>query len=377
MRGAYCYLPILPARGGAFRAVGALSPLARSRLAPLFDIRSVVLKVGKSLDTYLNDRAKGIQNCWEPDRPVYVDVHDLPLDWKTTSGAQPIAYVVDYLRSRGSRVIPVTGTESDRGEDYLRTIRALVSRRDDGACLRLARDDLSEPRLLRSSISAVLDLIKLAPETIDIVLDLRYVGRESVESLRAMTLEALQVIEGLGQFRNIAIAGSSVPDVMNKRDQGKVRREPRVELQLWSQTLDAFAASVPIPLSDYAIAGAHYVPPAKMVRPPARVRYTTLRDHVFRRANRGEHRALCRQLIESEDYLGDTFSAGDQRLHLSANGRTGPGTPALWVGYDTNHHLELVSEQAWKILQQRGVDNRFALSTPVSRPWLQPELLDS
>ena len=37
MRGTYCYLPILRARHGAFNAVGSLSPLARSRLTPLFD----------------------------------------------------------------------------------------------------------------------------------------------------------------------------------------------------------------------------------------------------------------------------------------------------------------------------------------------------
>jgi len=376
MRGSYCYLPILPARFGAFRAVGALSPASRSRLMPMFDVRSVILKNGETLDAYLIKRAIGISQCWEAGRPVYVDAHDLPLEARTLSGAQPIAFLVDYFRSRGARVVPVTGTEGDRGTDYLQTMRALVAQVGDGACLRLQRDDLESAQILQASIAAVLNVIRLSPEHVDIVLDLRYVGRDSPESLRAMVLEALQVIDSVGNFRNVAVAGSSVPDAMGKRDQGKVRREPRIELQLWTQLLESMVAGYPMPFSDYGIVGALYAPPGKPVQVPARIRYTTPRDHVFRRASRSEHRDLCRQLIESEDFRGSSFSAGDQRLHRSAMGRATPGNPAQWVGYDTNHHLELVSEQAWNLLQSRGLDGRFTLPERSPRPWLQPELLD-
>ncbi len=376
MRGAYCYLPVLPARGGAFRAVGALSSLARSRLTPMFDVRAPILKSGKTIDEYLSERAKGIHECWEPERPIYVDVHDLPLE-HTSSGAYPIAIMVDSLLSRGSRVIPVTGTEADRDKEYLNTIRALTSAGGDGACLRLARDELNEPKLLHSSTLAVLDLIKLPPESVDIVLDFRYIGRDTIESLRATVMEVLQTVQSIGSFRNVAIVGSSVPDLLTKRTQGVILRVPRKELELWMELLPAFANSWPIPLSDYAIVGAHYVPPAKVVRSPARVRYTTLREHVFRRAKRGEHREICEQLIDSGDYVGATFSVGDQRIQQSAKKRGPPGNPAIWVAYDTNHHLELVSEQAWNFIKQRSLENRFSLPEPNPRPWLQPELIDA
>ena len=68
MRGAYCYLPILTARDGAFRAVSTLSPLARSRLTPLFDVPAPVLKEGKTLDAYLTERANGMHRCWDAGR---------------------------------------------------------------------------------------------------------------------------------------------------------------------------------------------------------------------------------------------------------------------------------------------------------------------
>lgn len=95
MRGTYCYLPILRARWGAFQAIGELSPIARSRLTPLFDVPVPTPKNGRTLETYLAERAKGIHQSWGQERPVYVDIDDLPLDLRTSSGAQPIAYLLN------------------------------------------------------------------------------------------------------------------------------------------------------------------------------------------------------------------------------------------------------------------------------------------
>ncbi len=115
VRASYCYLPILPARSGAFRAVAALSPDAVSRITPMFDVPVPVLKKGKTIDVYLTERAEGIHGCWERDRPAYVDVHDLDPALRTTAGVQPIAFLLHQLKQRGSRAIPVTGTAADRG----------------------------------------------------------------------------------------------------------------------------------------------------------------------------------------------------------------------------------------------------------------------
>jgi len=129
MRGSYCYMPILPARYGAFRAVASLSPIGRSRIAPMFDVPNVVLKTNQTIDSYLEKRARETRNCWEPDRVSCLDVHNLPLD-------------------------------------------------------------------------------------------------------------ALRVVAGVAVFRNLSIAASSVPDLLPKKDQGKVRRERRRDFDLWDAILE-------------------------------------------------------------------------------------------------------------------------------------------
>jgi hypothetical protein len=121
------------------------------------------------------------------------------------------------MRLRGLRPIPVTGTEAERGPDYLEAIRALIPRESDGICVRLERDELNEPKLLRTSLSSTVDVLFFDPDRVDLILDFRYVGRDAVEVLRATTLEALRVIRDVGLFRNITIAGGSVPDQLRDK----------------------------------------------------------------------------------------------------------------------------------------------------------------
>jgi hypothetical protein len=60
MKGVFCYLPILRAKQGEFRACGKLSPQAKTRTAVLFDIPVPALRGGKTLDDYF----AGPIFCW-------------------------------------------------------------------------------------------------------------------------------------------------------------------------------------------------------------------------------------------------------------------------------------------------------------------------
>jgi len=53
MKGSFCYLPILKARGGVFDAVRTVSPKARARIAPLFDVLPPNARQGKDPQAYL------------------------------------------------------------------------------------------------------------------------------------------------------------------------------------------------------------------------------------------------------------------------------------------------------------------------------------
>jgi hypothetical protein len=338
----------------------------------MFDVPNVPLKPGQTLDQYLERKAEGIRQCWEPDRGAYLDVSALPLDWRTTNGALPLVFLVDNLRARGSRVIPVTGTRLDRDVAYVSSVRDLCAQDADGVCLRLARDELLDRASLRESVQETVELLRVDPSSIDVVLDFRFVGMDRADRLRGWAMEALQVFDRIAAFRNVSIAASSIPELLPKKDTGVVRREPRIELPVWSELIKLFSGTHPF--ADYGVVGAHYVPPGKPVNTPARIRYTTQEEHIFLRGGRTEHGQISRQLLELQDFAGAEYSVGDQRLAESATGKSGPGNAGLWVGYDANHHLEFVSEQTWSILQQAGKAALFTFADPQRRPWLQREL---
>src|SRR5258705_448100 len=70
------------------------------------------------LERHLTERAEGIRRCWVPDRPFYIDAHDLPLELKVT-GIWPVEHLFEGLRRRGLRPIPVSGTGAERGVEYV------------------------------------------------------------------------------------------------------------------------------------------------------------------------------------------------------------------------------------------------------------------
>ena len=63
MRGSFCYMANLSARGGAIAAASNLSPLAHARSAFLFDLPRPVLPEGRSIEVELDKRGDGIVRC--------------------------------------------------------------------------------------------------------------------------------------------------------------------------------------------------------------------------------------------------------------------------------------------------------------------------
>lgn len=125
--------------------------------------------------------------------------------------------------------------------------------------------------------------------------------------------------------------------------------------------------------ADHGVIYAHYVPPAGFVRVPPRIRYTTATEHMFYRAKKGEYSKICKQLVSSDYYAGESFCAGDRRISQCAKDAFNSNTAGAWVATDTNHHLEYVSNQAWMHLRAAGLSGRFALPEPQHFPWLQVE----
>jgi hypothetical protein len=272
------------------------------------------------------------------------------------------------------RPIPVTGTTAERGRGYVREIAQRAEGLGSGLCIRVEREEVEDNGALQASLLETLDQLSGAMAHIDLLLDFGFVGPDKASEIANIAANALSIAFSTAAWRNVAVAGGSVPDQLGKKDTGKVRREPRVELAAWAILQTTFNAAVA--LSDFGVISPRYVKPGRVVNVPARVRYTTPSEHIFLRTGRSGHPDLCEQLLEMDEFVGEAYSAGDQRMAHVAHGLAGPGAPGVWIAGDLNHHLELVSAQAWDLIRASGNTNRFTLPEPQRYPWLQPALTE-
>ncbi len=139
---------------------------------------------------------------------------------------------------------------------------------------------------------------------------------------------------------------------MGKRTKGTILRHRRIELDAWIGLSHNSRQFQGVAFGDHGIVEIHHAPPTKVVNVPARVRYTTAREHVFRRAARGGYASICHELVTSSDYVGATYSIGDQQLLSAASGARKFSGNA--VATDMNHHIEFVSAQVWKQIEELG-----------------------
>ena len=300
-------------------------------MAPLFDVPAPVLREGESLEEHLFRVATGAHGAWSNSSPMYVDVHDFPLETRVATGVLPITFLFDILKQYGSSAVPVTGVKADREIDYLHAVGKIVGRDGKGACLRLQEDDLSDLQGLNPSVIEALAAVGLATGDIDLILDFGFIGGRNPDSLSELAIEALRTISVLGTFRNVIVSGTSVPERLGKKDQGKIRRERRIEVPLWQRVARTLGHDLGIVFSDCGVIGARYVTPTGPVRVPPRIRYSNSVEHLFLRGKPGEYAALCRTIVESNDFAGGNFSVGDRHFEQCAAGPCDSGNATTWV----------------------------------------------
>lgn len=67
------YFPILRGKEGEIDAIGHLSPYARLRVRPLFDIQKPRSPAKSSIEQFLADKAREIASAWGTTRPLFID----------------------------------------------------------------------------------------------------------------------------------------------------------------------------------------------------------------------------------------------------------------------------------------------------------------
>lgn len=122
------YFPIHRAKKGEIVATGHLSPHARARVRPIFDVQKQNVKDGRKIEEYFNDLAEDIVQSWGTRHALLIDFSRYEPDAVVRDGRHCIEYLFSYFRQRSMQGIPVAGPESVRGPGpaYLEAVARLA-----------------------------------------------------------------------------------------------------------------------------------------------------------------------------------------------------------------------------------------------------------
>lgn len=293
------YFPIHRAKRGEISAIGHLSPEARTRIRPTFDIPKPKAKNKDPIEYHLSDIASELAKNWGMSLPLFVDFSQYGPDEKAADGRHHAEYFFDCAHQLRMLAIPAAGPESIRGPGYgyLNAIARAAHRDGRGVAIRLPYRELNRPDTLSATVDDTLKALSLPPSMVDVFFDFEALvilppEARSEEALLAVVIDAMRAIEGKA-FRNLVLCGSSIPDQVGPQYNWNALRVSRVELNVWERVI-ARDANILVKFGDYGIGYAYERDSDKPVEPPSRIRLSTPTHHVLMSgAETGLQNALC------------------------------------------------------------------------------------
>ena len=349
------YVPILKSKTAELSALRDIADKWKANITPLIDVISLPWdysenKPKKTLKKHLDDTATKISRSWGSDDPVFIDLMYVASNNETVSSKHALNYFWDILLEKNTGIIPVVGTERD--ENYLAAVELITSSSDTGICLRIEQSDLDDLDTLESVIDALLARFNTAPDECDLIIDFKSIPIQGVGDQISYITTIVNQFPKISRWRTFTIAASSFPQFLKDITADTSKLIPREELSIWRQIVSKKSLRRLPSFGDYAIeypgmSEADY----RKIKIPVSLRYSTPAHwRVFkgREKNRYGHdqfNAICNVLVNSSEYSGAVYSAGDEYISSCANNLDGPGNPQKWRWVGFSHHLTMVSRQ--------------------------------
>lgn len=281
--------------------------------------------------------------------PCFVDLGSLTSRQEMLigpAGDQSLVGVVDYLvdafEARRLNCVPVVRSGMDPGT--LRTVMSMTGN-ERGACLRLAR--AMRRGGLAGELSRLMSLVGTAPETTDVILDLRYLSPDEEFGPHDLA-KMIERLPYLSDLRSLVVIGTTVPETLASFPRGCINFIPRRELQLWNALRSLPVRRLPT-FGDYAVQ--HPDPPlsgGSAINMKVNIRYSTPDGILVARGESGKHEEyhqLAIWVVQRPEFRGDDYSWGDRRIGQAADGEGRPGNQTTWRAAGTSHHLQMMIDE--------------------------------
>jgi hypothetical protein len=236
--------------------------------------------------------------------------------------------------------------DRDREHELWRDVGIVSRSLQRGLCFRVDLEDLESPEETWQQIVERSSDVDVAPNEVDILVDLRSVRGESRGELKELVidfvLEARQFLP-----RSVVVAGSSaLPTVAAVPEKG-LMSVPRMELKLWADVVADTQFRMPCIFGDYGVVFPGFDRGNPVTNMNAKIRYTAFENiHYFsgqlyaKSAPAEQYHSLAQHVMASGFYEGYDASFGDRYIYDCARAVRSPRSAAPWVAADQNRHIE-------------------------------------
>jgi Beta protein len=318
------YVPVLPGRTGELHALAWLPEPVKRRVMPLVEIDP-----GE-----LNTLPRALAGAWGDGQPILLDTLRVEPE---PSEARNHQLVELFERCRGLvHAIPVGGL--DRGIDHSAALAGVAATQRRGAALRLAPADLLLGRTPRR-LDGWLAVVDLAPDQVDLVIDLGEVREPSHVATLLAAHDALSELPYAAEWRSVTLAATASPSLPPNGTCDYEDLFDRLDWRLWKLVSNDDLPRIPG-------FGDHVARPSGVAERDcgASIAYTTGCSWLVVRRGRvaprsDELRAASQALLARPEFAGAAHCRGCALIEEFATGDT-PGGVDGWRAAGVCHHIE-------------------------------------
>lgn len=347
------YVPILKWKMGEKTALEEIPTLLKNSFTPLveivpptFDFAHNVYK--KSIDDHLRDIGSSFAKSWSSQLPFFIDLKWLPLSMSTCFGIHTLEYVLNEIRKKSYKAIPVTGSSRDLA--YQNEVKRAIAIDKLGVCFRIEEHDFVH---IDNNIKAMLSFFSVQPEEVDLIIDFDYILDKDNNKNYLSIIALINSLPFISQWRTFTFSASAFPEDTSLVSTNTIGSFVRSEWLIWNALYKNSSSIKRVPsFGDYAIANPKYkeIDP-RLMKMTANIRYTAnsrwiiVKGLTIKKNGWKQTQGLCKKLIALKEYCGRSFSWGDKTIDDCANGVAGCGNATTWRKVGTNHHITLVVNQ--------------------------------
>lgn len=330
------YFPILLSKAGELTALSKLSQNVKDEMSPILQV--------------LPDSTENIKKFvseWNfADNELFLDFSLYGADLST------IRRFISDLVSLNMNVVPVLQSNSE--DIYIDVLERLFL---DGEIEKIGfrfSNNSGGFIDINDNIDEMLSTLSISESQVSLILDFGLVDENNYNTFAALAINLIRQINNSADYDNLIVAsGSFLENLTSLTPPGRLYKLQRYEWDIWNSILAQSEIANNIRYSDYGTKYPYYT--EANFQGSCSIKYTTETEYAIYRGElsgnhqhgNGQYITFANRLLNSNDYSGETFCWGDERVEFYArqdlnDPKKKTGNAGKWVEISQNHHMTLI-----------------------------------